>query len=84
MTLAPGVTSAGMIERVDDLGHGHNLQVSLDAPCPGTMLIGAYACGGTTVSISAYLYGPRAAAAAAATKPHIERWLGTRFPAPAE
>jgi uncharacterized protein YndB with AHSA1/START domain len=83
MTLAPGVTFAGKIERVDDLGHGHNLQVSLDTPCPGTMLVGAYACGGTMVSMSVYLYGPHAEATAGTTKPHMESWLGKRFPAPA-
>lgn len=81
--IAPGVTFAGQIERVDDLGHGQNIQVVLDAPAPGTMLVGAYACGGTMISISAYLYGPRAASTAASAKPQLEAWLAARFPAPA-
>lgn len=80
---APGVTFTGRIERVDDLGHGQNLQVLLEAPAPGTMLVGAYACGGTMVSISAYLYGPRAESAAKSAKPHLEAWLAARFPAAA-
>jgi len=83
MTFAPGVIFAGQIERIDDLGHGHNVQVSLASPCPGTMLIGAYACGGTMVSMSAYLYGTHAEAQAAMAKPNLEHWLGARFPAAA-
>lgn len=83
VAFAPGVPFAGKIERVDDLGHGQNLQVSLESPCPGTLLVGAYACGGTMVSMSAYLYGPRAESTAASTKPHFESWLSARFPAPA-
>ena len=83
VALAPDVTLAGQIERVDDLGHGQNLQVVLDSPAPGTLLIGAYACGGTMVSMSAYLYGPRAESVAAAAKPHLQTWLAARFPAPA-
>lgn len=83
LALAPAVTLAGEIERVDDLGHGRNLQVRLDTPSPGTLLAGVYACGGTMVSMSAYLYGARAEPTAAAAKSHLQPWLTARFPAPA-
>jgi uncharacterized protein YndB with AHSA1/START domain len=82
LELAPGVALGGKIERIDDLGHGHNLQVLLDTPAPGTLLVGAYACGGTMVSASAYLYGPRAKQAATATQPHLSSWIAAQFPAP--
>jgi uncharacterized protein YndB with AHSA1/START domain len=81
--IAPGVTLAGEIDRVDDLGHGYNVHVSLDQPAPGTLLAGVYACGGTMVSVSAYLYGKRAEPAAAAVRPHLQPWVAARFPAPA-
>ena len=82
LAIAPGVTLAGEIERVDDLGHGHNAQVLLEQPAQGTLLVGAYACGGTMVQVSAYLYGKRAEQAAAAVEPHLQPWVAERFPAP--
>ena len=81
IALAPGVVLGGKVERVDDLGHGHNLQVLLDTPAPGTLLVGAYECGGTMVSASAYFYGARAEQAANATRPHLASWIAARFPA---
>jgi uncharacterized protein YndB with AHSA1/START domain len=82
LALAPGVVLGGKVERIDDLGHGNNLQVLLDTPAPGTLLVGAYECGGTMVSASAYFYGPRAEQAATATRPHFSSWIAARFPAP--
>lgn len=83
IVLAPGVTMAGEVERVDDLGNGYNAQVLLEQPAPGTLLVGAYACGGTMISVSAYLYGKRADQAAAQLAPHLQPWVAARFPAPA-
>ncbi|MFY9341672.1 MAG: SRPBCC domain-containing protein [Planctomycetota bacterium] len=83
VALAPGVVLAGRIERIDDVGHGHTMEVLLETPAPGTLLVGAHDCGGTMVSMSAYLYGPRAEPAAASAKPHLQTWLAARFPAPA-
>ena len=82
ISLSPGVALAGKVERIDDLGHGHNLQVLLETPAPGTLLVGAYGCGGTMVSASAYFYGPHAEQAATATRPHLSSWIATQFPAP--
>jgi uncharacterized protein YndB with AHSA1/START domain len=82
VAVAPGVVLGGKVERIDDLGHGQNLQVLLDTPAPGTLLAGAYACGGTMVSVSAYFYGPRAEQVATATRSHLTSWVATRFPAP--
>ena len=78
--IAPGVTLAGTIARVDDLGHGHNLLVHLDQPCPGTFVAGAYGCGGTMLALSAYLYGPKATTTAAVAGPGLSAWTAQHFP----
>jgi uncharacterized protein YndB with AHSA1/START domain len=83
VAITPNVTLAGEVEIVEDLGHGHNVQVKLAEPAPGTLLAGAYSCGGTMVSVSAYLYGQRAEQAAAALQPHLAPWVTAMFPAPA-
>jgi uncharacterized protein YndB with AHSA1/START domain len=82
ITLAQGVVLSGKVERIDDLGHGHNLQLLVETPAPGTLLVGAYECGGTMVSASVYFYGPRAEQAAAAVEPHFTPWIASKFPAP--
>jgi uncharacterized protein YndB with AHSA1/START domain len=82
VVIAPGVTLAGTIERVDNLGNGHNLFVHLEQPCPGTFLAGAYSCGGTMLALSAYLYGPTAGSTAAKVGPLLNRWVAEHFPPP--
>ena len=82
-TIAPGVTLAGDVAHVDDLGHGHNVHVALAQPIAGTLVAGAYACGGTMVQMSVYLYGGKADSGAAAVRQHLSTWLAALFPAPA-
>ncbi|HEX5051164.1 MAG TPA: SRPBCC domain-containing protein [Planctomycetota bacterium] len=83
LAIAPNTVLAGKVDRVDDLGHGFNVEVLLEQPTSGTMLAGAYACGGTMVQVSAYMYGSDAERSAALVRQHLAPWLTARFPAPA-
>jgi len=81
--IGPGLSLAGTIERVDNLGNGHNLLVHLEQPAPGTLVAGAYACGGTMLALSAYFYGPLAKSTAAKAGPELNAWAARHFPPPA-
>ena len=83
VAIAPNVTLAGEVACVDDLGHGFNVHVHLTQPAPGSLVAGAFACGGTMLQMSAYLYGKDAERVAAVAGPQVTQWLAARFPAQA-
>jgi hypothetical protein len=57
----------------------------LDEPGPGVAAFGTVDCDGRCMAgMNLYLYGDRAAAAAAREKPLWQAWFDERFPAPAE
>ncbi len=80
--LADAITIVGTIDRVDTPTNGHCVLIQLTEPAPGTLMVGAYACGGTMASMTTYLYGPRAHAIADAARPKVQAWLAERLPAP--
>ncbi len=71
---------AGVIERVDHVGHGHGLDVRLSGPAPGVLLTGAHDCGGMLMAtLQVYFFGDRAEAAAR-DRAKWQAWLGGVFP----
>ena len=81
--IAPGCTLAGTIVRIDAQGAGSSAFAHLEEPLQGSLVAGAFPCGGVMVSLQAYLYGPDSAAVAERTRPRAAEWLGALFPAPA-
>ena len=78
-----GVTFRGEVDRVDAQGAGGSVLANLTEPLPGTLFVGTFPCGGTMVSLQAFLYGERAAKVAAGARPVVQQWLGATFPPPA-
>jgi uncharacterized protein YndB with AHSA1/START domain len=79
---APGVPPfAGVVESANESGHA--LVVRLEEPAPGVALVGAHDCGGVLASMSLYLFGPGASAAAKRDEPAWRTWLNQLFPQPA-
>jgi len=73
---------AGVIERKGSGKHVHEVLLRLEEPAPGFSLLGAYTWGGKVhVAIMFYLFGERAAAAAARNEPLWQAWLNERFAA---
>jgi uncharacterized protein YndB with AHSA1/START domain len=73
---------AGVVERVGEDGHLHELMLRLDAPAPG---IAHFACAAQAgdqvfVVIRLYFYGEQAAATAARDAPRWQAWMQARFP----
>jgi len=74
---------AGVVERVGEEAYPEELLLRLDQPAPGVSHIFAMPMGGQVLlSMRLYLYGPRAAAAAAEAEPLWQAWVNQRFPAP--
>lgn len=72
---------SGVVERVGTDQH-HQAIVRFDGPAPGVVLIMALAMGGQVLlSLHFYLYGDRAAEAAARDEPSWQAWLSGLFPA---
>jgi uncharacterized protein YndB with AHSA1/START domain len=81
---APGVPPfAGVVERATRMEQGQGLVLRLDEPAPGVALLGAQVCGGLMASVSLYLFGAGAAAAAKRDEPAWRAWMNQRFPQPA-
>jgi uncharacterized protein YndB with AHSA1/START domain len=79
-TSAPAPRLAGLIERVGDDHHPHQLLIRLDEPTPGiahvfALPMGAQMC----VAMRLYLYGDGAAAAAARDEPQWQAWMNERL-----
>ncbi len=79
-TVAPGVTIAGVIDRLGESAVNRTLLVRLEEPGPGTLYAGAFGCGGTMVALQAYLYGKGADGIARAAGPKVQEWLAAQFP----
>lgn len=84
LQLDAGNRFAGAIDRVDAAAPNRSMLVHLEAPFAGTLLAGAYSCGGSMVSVQAYLYGARTVAAAGVLQQALQQWLTTQFPAEAQ
>jgi uncharacterized protein YndB with AHSA1/START domain len=81
---APGVPPfAGVVERATRMEQGQGLVLRLEEPAPGVAILGAQVCGGLMASVSLYLYGTGAAAAAKRDEPAWRAWMNQRFPQPA-
>jgi len=83
LEVAPGHTLGGVVDSIDPQGSGRSLFAHLDAPRPGTLFLGAFACGGSMASLQTYVYGKDAARVADDLRPTLTSWLGELFPAPA-
>ncbi|MGH9813841.1 MAG: SRPBCC family protein [Candidatus Acidiferrales bacterium] len=71
---------AGVVEAVR-LQATTPMIIRLEQPAPGIASFGAYACGGPVmVAMTFYLYGDRAAAAAAQHDPAWQKWMSEKFP----
>lgn len=82
-TVAPGVTLGGELLKVTSASDKHSVQVALTEPAPGTLMVGAFGCGGVMASLQAWLYGPEAEAVAAEIRPPVQQWLQEQIPPPA-
>lgn len=72
---------AGLVEDVSEAPPNHSMILRLDQPAPGVASLGAFACGGPVmVAMTFYLYGERAASAAAQHEPAWQKWMGEQFP----
>jgi uncharacterized protein YndB with AHSA1/START domain len=81
---APGVPPfAGVVEHATRMEQGQGLVLRLDEPTPGVAILGAQVCGGLMASVSLYLFGAGAAAAAKRDDPAWRAWMNQRFPQPA-
>ncbi len=76
-----GVPSfAGLVEDVSEALHHHTMTLRLEQPAPGVASFGAFACGGPVMlAMTFYLYGDRAAAAAAQHEPSWQAWMSKLF-----
>ena len=67
---------SGIVERVQQTPTQRGVMLRLDAPSPGTALVGTYDMGGKIVaSVAMYLYGDDADAQAGAAAPKWQAWL---------
>jgi len=74
---------AGVVERATRMEQGQGLVLRIDEPAPGVALLAAQNCGGLMASVSLYLFGAGAAAAAKRDEPAWQEWMNQRFPQPA-
>jgi uncharacterized protein YndB with AHSA1/START domain len=75
---------AGVVEPLDEIGHGRRLLLRLDEPAPGFAMLGAFNCAGAVMAtVTLYLYGDGAAAAAERDEPAWRAWLDEHLPAAA-
>ncbi len=71
----------GIVERVGEGENPEELLLRLDQPTPGLAHLFAMPMGGQVfLSLRIYLYGDRAAAAAASDEPRWQAWISERFP----
>lgn len=77
--VAPGVTIAGVVDRVTEAGANFSALLHLEQPAPGTMFFGAFGCGGTMASLQAFLYGAGALCIARESGPQVQAWWGGLF-----
>jgi hypothetical protein len=74
-----------VVERVGEAEYPKELLLRLDEPVPGIAHMFAMDTGGQVyASIRLYLYGDRAAAAAARDQPVWQKWVHELFPAASE
>lgn len=72
---------AGLVEQTGSGGHPLALLLRLDQPAPGVASLFALAMGGQVhLVMDFYLYGERAAAAAARDEPLWQAWMNRHFP----
>jgi hypothetical protein len=70
---------AGVVEYVSEVPR--DMLLRLEQPAPGVAALGAFACGGPVmVAVTLYLYGERAAAAAAQHDAAWQKWMSEKFP----
>jgi uncharacterized protein YndB with AHSA1/START domain len=75
---------AGTLEWIFQPEWGEELLLALTNPAPGTAHLYAQAMGEKVyLTVRLYLYGGRAATAAAQAEPRWQAWMGERFPMPA-
>ncbi len=73
---------SGVVEHVMQDAKIRVITLRLDAPRPGTVMLGTYNAGPAVMtSVSAYFYGDDAAAVAAASEPKWREWMGATFTA---
>jgi hypothetical protein len=69
------------VEGIGEGGHPHGLLLRLDQPAPGLGSLFALTMGGQVLLVlDFYLYGDRAADAAAREEPLWQAWMTERFP----
>lgn len=74
---------AGTVEHAAEGNEQHMVLARLEQPAPGVVSLGTFACGGMVMaSVSFYLYGDAAAAAAKREGPRWQEWLAGHFPQP--
>jgi uncharacterized protein YndB with AHSA1/START domain len=70
---------AGVVEYVSEVPR--DMLLRLEQPAPGVAALGAFACGGPVMlAMTFYLYGGRAAVAAAQHDPAWQKWMSEKFP----
>jgi hypothetical protein len=80
-TPAGALPLAGLVERTGEEAYPEELLLRLDEPAPGIAHLFAMDMGDQVyLSIRFYLYGDRAAAAAARDEPLWHAWMNERFP----
>lgn len=76
---------AGVVERLGQGKHIHEVLLRLDEPAPGIALAGAYTWGGKAhAAINIYLYGDQASAAADRDEPLWKTWMNELLPSTVE
>lgn len=74
---------SGVVEHAAEGNDQHMVLLRLEQPAPGAVSLGTFACGGMVMaSVSFYLYGDAAAAAAKRDEPLWQAWIGQQFPQP--
>jgi hypothetical protein len=74
-------THGGVLEYLAQ--NPYDALLRLDRPGPGVAALGAFNCGGPSmVALNIYLYGDKAAEAAARETPLWQAWIQEHFPAP--
>jgi uncharacterized protein YndB with AHSA1/START domain len=74
---------SGTVEHAVQGSDQHMVLARLEQPGPGVVSLGTFACSGMVMaSVSFYLYGDAAAAAAKRDEPLWQAWIGQQFPQP--
>lgn len=84
LTSSPQAVS-GVVEQVTQDARQRHVLLRLNAPAPGTALIGTYSAGGAqNVSAMLFFYGDGAEAQAAASQEAWQTWISATFPGEAK